>query len=325
MKRRKRLREQRRKKIQFRIKCFLLLTIFLASVTVTSAWLSKTLDFTLIFPISLENMNHQKDQVENRMMMSILEFFSPRNGTHFLSENNHAFLTEVDPDEEISLEDASKLSDYVKENTKPLPASPTVYLYNTHQREQYNMEALQPYNITPNVMMASYMLQEALKKKDISSVVEENDVTKLLTDRKLNYAASYQVTKELMTKAKEKYHTLEYFIDLHRDSVSSSISTVEIEKKHYAKVMFLVGLENDNYEENLSFITTINDRLEQKYPGISRGIWKKGGKGVNGIYNQDFNSHTILIEVGGEENTIEEVYHTIEALAEILAPLMKGE
>ena len=305
---------------------FLLLTLFFVGITTTSSFLKQILNVESFFPNLLENMNHHNERSEGKSIVTnLLSFFSPRNAASFLEENNHAFLTEVDPDDGISLEDASKLSDYVHENVKPLSSSPIVYIYNTHQREQYNMENLQPYNITPNVMMASYMMQEALKGYSISSIVEESDVTDILKKRELNYASSYKVTKELMTSAKNKYPTLEFFIDLHRDSVSKKVSTTVIENKSYAKVMFLVGVEHKNYEANLSFITKINGELEKKYPGISRGIWEKGGEGVNGIYNQDFNSHTILIEVGGQENTIEEVYNTIMALANVLAPFIKGE
>ena len=45
---------------------------------------------------------------------------------------------------------------------------------------------------------------------------------------------------------------------------------------------------------------------------------------VNGIYNQDLSPNTLLIEVGGVDNTIEEVYNTIEALANVLNKYIKG-
>ena len=45
---------------------------------------------------------------------------------------------------------------------------PKVYIYNTHQNENYSMKTLEPYNITPNVMMASYLMKENFKElKDI--------------------------------------------------------------------------------------------------------------------------------------------------------------
>ena len=52
---------------------------------------------------------------------------------------------------------------------------------------------------------------------------------------------------------------------------------------------------------------------------------KKEGANVNGIYNQDFNPNCILIEVGGIDNTIEEVYNTMSALSDVLNKYIKGE
>ena len=45
---------------------------------------------------------------------------------------------------------------------------------------------------------------------------------------------------------------------------------------------------------------------------------KRGGAGVNGIYNQDFSPNTLLIEIGGQYNSISEVNNTVEVLAEVL-------
>ena len=52
---------------------------------------------------------------------------------------------------------------------------------------------------------------------------------------------------------------------------------------------------------------------------------KKTGINVNGIYNQDINNNCILIEVGGVENTIEEVYNTMDAISNILYKYIKGD
>ena len=46
--------------------------------------------------------------------------------------------------------------------------------------------------------------------------------------------------------------TLKYFIDIHRDSVKRDVTTTTIGDLSYAKVMFVLGLENDNYLENIS-------------------------------------------------------------------------
>ncbi len=51
---------------------------------------------------------------------------------------------------------------------------------------------------------------------------------------------------------------------------------------------------------------------------------KKGPK-VNGVYNEDFSNRTLLIEVGGENNTIEEVYNSLDVLSEVLISFIKEE
>ena len=59
--------------------------------------------------------------------------------------------------------------------------------------------------------------------------------------------------------------------------------------------------------------------IKEKYPSLTRGVLTKGGKGVNGIYNQDLNPNMILLEIGSQNNTIDEVLNTIELLAPIIA------
>ena len=206
----------------------------------------------------------------------------------------------------------------VIKNTKDTK-EPIVYIYNTHQKEEYTAEKNEPYNITPTVLTTSYMLEEQLLKHGIKSVVEESSVSEALNKNKWKYASSYKVTKTFLEKAKEKYPSLKFYIDVHRDSVKYSITTKTINDKKYARVMFLIGLENKNYEENLKVTEAINNEVEKKYPGLSRGIYKKKGKGVNGVYNQDFSSNCILIEFGGNKNTIDEVYNTVIALGEIIS------
>ena len=82
--------------------------------------------------------------------------------------------------------------------------------------------------------------------------------------------------------------------------------------------MFLVGLEHKNYQKNLELATRLDELIRQFDSTLSRGIYQKEGPGVNGIYNQDFSSKAILIELGGQYNTIEEVANTIEVIARVL-------
>ena len=203
--------------------------------------------------------------------------------------------------------------------------NPTIYIYNTHQTEEYKPTSYLEYSVNPNVLMASYILEEQLSKKGHVVLVEEESVSKLRTTLGLNYAGSYKVTRSMMENAKKNNPTLKYYIDLHRDSLTHDKTTLTVDGKSYAKILFIVGLENTNYQENLDFTNKISDLLNQKVKGLSKGIYKKEGPLVNGVYNQDFSNRVILIELGGNENTIDEVYRSLIVLGEVLDEVIKND
>lgn len=228
-------------------------------------------------------------------------------------------------DDYSNMEELKKISSYIEDPNPVDINNPIIYIYNSHQLENYDNTNLEIYGITPNVLMASYILKEKLNSKGLSTIVETTNLTDFLNVNGWDYTSSYKASRLLLLNSKSKYNTLKYFIDIHRDSVSKSISTVTINNKKYAKILFVVGLEHNNYQTNLDNMSKINMISEKYYPGLSRGIYKKSGPGVNGIYNQDIDSNVILIEVGSVENNIEEVFNTIEALSNILYYYIKGE
>lgn len=192
---------------------------------------------------------------------------------------------------------------------------PLIYIYSTHSNEEYSYLKNDVYNIVPTVKTASYILDTEFKKLGLNSIVESENTIDLVNSQKLLYKDSYKVSRTLLENKKKEYTSLNYFLDIHRDSVNGNITTTVIDGIKYAKVMFVLGLENDNYLENRKVISEINDYLNINYKGLSRGIYEKKGKGVNGVYNQDFSKNTMLIEIGGIDNTIDEVSNSIKAIA----------
>lgn len=309
------------------LKLIIIILIFLISYFYTFKYLDNNINNEEFIKMMLahNNPNIKYEKTSTNIIFNITKFITQIDlkKPFTMVKNNYVFNDNSDNDSDnnnILDEEVNSQSEYIND---PYPEKeindPIVYLYNTHQLEEYQKTGNESHNVTPNVMMASYILREKLENKGIPTIVEENNVTEILRINNWNYASSYKVTKMLMEDAKEKNPTLKYFIDLHRDSVSKKISTTTINNKSYAKILFIVGLENPNYQKNLDFTNKLQALFEQKYPGLSRGIYKKEGSGVNGVYNQDFNEKTILIEVGATENTIEEVYNTIEAIADVLS------
>ena len=200
----------------------------------------------------------------------------------------------------------------IKEESK----DPLIYIYNTHQTEEYETSTILDYSIKPTVTITNYILEEIFNKNKLYTYVEESNIKEILNKNSWNYSYSYKATRTLLEQRKQEYPTLKYFIDIHRDSITKDKTTININNKSYAKILFLIGLENPNYQENLSFTEKLNNLINQKYPNLSKGIYKKGGPGVNGVYNQDFSKYLILVEMGGYQNTPIEVLNSSLALAE---------
>ena len=171
--------------------------------------------------------------------------------------------------------------------------------------------------------MASYLLKEKLNERGLSTIVEDTNLTEFITLNNWSYNNSYKASRIFLLDKKNTYPSLKYFIDIHRDSVNRETSTVKISNQNYARILFVVGLEHNKYQKNLDFTNKLNDISNKLYPGLSRGVLKKSGEGVDGIYNQDVNENVILIEIGGIDNNIEEVLNTINALCDILQRYIK--
>lgn len=202
---------------------------------------------------------------------------------------------------------------------------PTIYLYNSHDTEEYKPSSFAEYSVMPTVKLSDYVLKEELEKNGFSVLIEEQTISSIRSSLGLNYAGSYQASRVLMEQAKKNNPSLKYFIDLHRDSLNHDRTTLTYNNKNYAMIMFLVGLENPNYEENLEFSNKISDAINSRISGLSKGIYQKEGEGVNGVYNQDFSNRTILIEIGGPENTIDEVYESLLILSEVLTEVIESD
>lgn len=236
------------------------------------------------------------------------------------SENN--ILDDVVDDYNVNK--LKEISSYISDPYDINLDNPLVYIYNSHQLENYNSSGLEIYGITPNVMMTSYLLREKLNSRGIATIAENTNLTEFITLNNWNYNYSYHASRMFLLDKKNTYPSLKYFIDIHRDSVGREMTTVRINNQDYARILFVVGTEYSTYEKNFTVVSKINDVANKLYPGLSKGILKKGGQDVNGIYNQDISENVILIEVGGVDNNINEVLNTVNALTDILYTYIKG-
>ena len=201
--------------------------------------------------------------------------------------------------------------------------NPIIYIYNTHQSEGYNKDLLSTYNIIPTVMLDSYMLREALNNLGLPTIVETTNIKTVLDNNNWTYKDSYKASRLLLEEAYRNNPSLKMFIDIHRDSSAYNNTTFNENGYNYAKVLFVVGLEYNNYQDNLNKAYQLNEYIRKENNNLSRGVLEKSGPNVNGIYNQDFHSNTFLIEIGGQYNSIDDVKNSMSLIAKAIYGYVK--
>lgn len=218
----------------------------------------------------------------------------------------------------ISEFDKVNIKEVIKENESNINKEedvkikePILYIYNTHQSEEYKSESLANYNITPTVYMLANIIKKELDKNGIYTIVEDENIKDVLNKNNWLYKDSYKVSRLWLENINNKYPTIKYYLDLHRDSVSE---TIVIDNKRYAKMMFVLGMNHSNYEKNEVILKKLYNYLDIKYKGIVKDtLYAK-----KNIFNQDFNENVFLIEIGGNENTLEEAYNSAMVLADAI-------
>jgi stage II sporulation protein P len=224
-------------------------------------------------------------------------------------------------------EDIEKASD---DENKPAPPNTTgdrkvVYVYFSHNRESYlpYLEGVKnpdlAYHSKVNVTQIGDRLKKTLEGKGIGTTVDKTDVHAKLNQKGLTFGQSYQESRNVVQSAMASNENLTYFIDIHRDSRRKKDTTISINGESYAKLAFVIGGNNKNYEKNLMLANELHEQLQQKYKGLSRGIIENKGAGFNGVYNQDLSENALLIEFGGVDNTFEELYRSADALADVFS------
>ncbi len=203
--------------------------------------------------------------------------------------------------------------------------TPKVYIYHTHNRESWknvarNAKGSSIDDPEINITLVGGHLGEKLNKAGIRSLVETADFAERLSIQKLGFSQSYAESKKSVSKAMKANPSLAYFFDIHRDAdVPRKTTTVTIKGKSYARILFVIGTAHPNHAANKKLAEELNKRLNKKYPGLSRGVISKSAHQGNGEYNQSLSPGSLLLEIGGANNTLEESRLAAEAFADVFS------
>lgn len=169
-----------------------------------------------------------------------------------------------------------------------------------------------------NMLSLQEMITSHFQMNGIATDVLGVDNMKVLQTQGKEYYQAYDTMRTFVKKQLDKTE-YDIIIDFHRDSAKKATTTVQQNGVRYARVAIVIGTEHSNHKWNLATATKLSTTLNNIVPNISRGVIPKGGDGVDGKYNQDLSKSLILIELGGIENTEEELNRTIAVLAKAIA------
>lgn len=288
-------KSKRRIKLKFKYLIFviIIILIYLLFSYISSNFKLVTINKNAISKILSNNSIHIIYNEDDNYFNKILQ--------KFININDPVGILKNQTENKIILKDKLKLSSYKYK----------VYLYNTHDLEQYK-DFIQ--NIKINVGNASLLLSNNLKSIGIDVIVGKQKVSDLTNN---DLSKSFDISKTLIENIIQS-ENIDLFIDLHRDDEKKEVTTLELNGKKYAKVKFVVGRKNKNYMLNYNLTELINRKIKEKYPDLTRGIVLND----NYTYNQELSEKIIFINIGGYENDIVEIKNTIDLLGPIIKEVL---
>ncbi|MBR2001969.1 MAG: stage II sporulation protein P [Firmicutes bacterium] len=195
---------------------------------------------------------------------------------------------------------------------------PQVLIYHTHTTESYQPVTegnFHSVNKTGTVREVGDMLALRLEQLGYKVIHDET-----IHDHP-SYSQSYSRSLETAKSYLNQYPQIALVVDLHRDAAGypGSVGKVHsIEGKNTAAYGYVIGQGNPNLTALQTTVEDLNRTAEALYPGFTGKIIDKEYK-----FNQYISDHHVLVEVGNNENTIEQAKMTGYYLAEIFAAYLK--
>lgn len=159
------------------------------------------------------------------------------------------------------------------------------------------------------------VLKAALEGKGIS-VIHDKAI-----HNSPSYSKSYSRSLEAATKILATNPSVQIIIDLHRDAAAytgNNKHSFMVDGKEAARFSLVVGEGNDNSDNLKAFANRINQKANSLYPGFGKGVIIKEYK-----YNQYIANDYILLEMGNNQNNIEEAKLSALLFADVLAEMLK--
>ena len=193
-------------------------------------------------------------------------------------------------------------------------AGPQVLIMHTHGTESYARDGTEPYTETGVARTTDTSYNIIRVGDEIARIFEEMGLN-VIHDRELydypSYNDAYDKARAGIEAHLAQYPTIQMVLDVHRDALVGTDGTVykpvlQIDGVKTAQVMLLVGTDDagasfPDWGEHLALAMQIQQQMNSLWPGLARPITLRTAR-----FNQQLTKGSLLVEVGGHGNSLEE-------------------
>ncbi len=200
---------------------------------------------------------------------------------------------------------------------------PQILIYHTHSQESFADSI--PGDKSTTIVGAGERLASILTEKYGFRVLHHTGEFDAQS-RDYAYSNALPVIEEILAENP----TIQAVIDLHRDEMPAGRKLVmDVQGRPTARFMFFNGLsytndtgaieylKNPYIDENLALSFQQQVVANEYYPGLARKIYLRAYR-----YNMHVSPQTTLIELGAQNNTVEEIMNACDPLAHIIATVL---
>ena len=223
-------------------------------------------------------------------------------------------------------------SEVAAEIANPLPFAvewnspePQVLIMHTHATEDYRLSAGLWYrpgdgarttDRSQNMCAVGRVMADTLNAAGLNTLHDET-----LNDYP-SYTGSYANSRAVVQQYLAQYPSIKVVLDVHRDAIETESGTrmapvCTVDGRQAAQVMIICGCDNGgsvilpNWRQNLHFAAAWESAMEARFPGFTRPVLFSYR-----FYNQDLTTGSLLIEIGGHGNNLNEALYAGKLAAE---------
>ncbi len=205
---------------------------------------------------------------------------------------------------------------------------PKILIFHTHGSEMFADSK----NVNEGVIGAGEYLKSILEDKYGIECIHNTERFDMVNGS-LQRDGAYERAEPVITHIIEENPSIQLVIDLHRDGVNENLRLVtNVDGEQCAKVMFFNGLcrkwengvlkdidslQNPYITTNLALSLKMQLKMNEKFPNLTRKIYLNAYR-----YSLHMKDKSMLIELGAQTNTVEEINNSVERLAEVLVEVV---